>query len=106
MIYSFHHYNHWVKGGVETGLAHRAKLFRNLGLEAKFVFATTFPEHNIWNEIEEMGFSDSEVLWMYGLFTDCKPSAVVYTLYFFKRRNDCKIPVSQFKCLLCGFFDG
>ena len=80
MIYSFHHYNHWVKGGVETGLAHRAKLFRNLGLEAKFVFATTFPEHNIWNEIEEMGFSDSEVLWMYGLFTDCKPSAVVYTL--------------------------
>ncbi|MCM1231923.1 MAG: glycosyltransferase [Ruminococcus flavefaciens] len=80
MIYSFHHYNYWLKGGVETGLAHRARLFRNLGLDAKFVFATTFPEHNIWEETRRLGFLDSEVLWMYGFFTDCKPSAVTYTL--------------------------
>lgn len=80
MIYSFHHYNYWVKGGVETGLAHRAKIFRDIGLEAKFVFATTFPEHNIWNETRQLGFLDSEVLWLYGYFTDCEPSAVTYTL--------------------------
>lgn len=80
MIYSFHHYNYWVKGGVETGLAHRSKLFRNLGLEAKFVFATAFPEHNIWNETRQMGFSDAEVLWMYGFFTDCRASLISYTL--------------------------
>lgn len=80
MIYSFHHYNYWVKGGVETGLAHRAKIFRDIGLEAKFVFATAFPEHNIWNETRQLGFPDSEVLWLYGYFTDCKPSAVTYTL--------------------------
>ncbi len=80
MIYSIHHYNYWLKGGVEMGLAHRAKIFRNLGLDAKFVFATTFPEHNIWDETEQMGFLDSEVLWMYGFFTDCKPSPVTYTL--------------------------
>ena len=43
MIYSFHHFYYWVKGGVESGMAYRAKLFRDLGLEAKFVFATTFP---------------------------------------------------------------
>lgn len=80
MIYSFHHYNFWVKGGVETGLAYRARIFRNLGLEAKFVFATRFPEHNIWDEIKQLGLSDGEALWMYGYFTDCKPSAVTYTL--------------------------
>lgn len=80
MIYSFHHYNYWVKGGVETGMAHRAKIFRNLGLDAKFVFATTFPEHNIWDETRQLGFLDSEVLWMYGFFSDCRPSPVIYTL--------------------------
>ncbi len=80
MIYSFHHYNNWLKGGVEAGMAHRAKIFRNLGLDAKFVFATTFPEHNIWNEISQLGFLDSEVLWMYGFFTDCRPFPVTYTL--------------------------
>ncbi len=80
MIYSFHHYNYWLKGGVEIGLAHRARIFRDLELDAKFVFATTFPEHNIWDETRQLGFSDSEVLWMYGLFSDCKPSSITYTL--------------------------
>ena len=47
MIYSFHHFYYWLKGGVESGMAYRAKLFRKLGLDAKFVFATTFPYDNI-----------------------------------------------------------
>ncbi len=80
MIYSFHHYYHWLKGGVETGQAYRAKLFRRLGMDARFVFATTFPEHNIWDETRQLGYLDSEVLWMYGFFTNCKPSPVTYTL--------------------------
>ncbi len=80
MIYSFHHYYHWLKGGVETGQAYRAKIFRKLGIDARFVFATTFPEHNIWDETRQLGYLDTEVLWMYGYFTDCKPSAVTYTL--------------------------
>ena len=79
MIYSFHHYYHWLKGGVETGQVCRAKLFRKLGLKAKFVFADVF-ENNIWNETQQLGYRDSEVLWMYGFFTDCKPSQVTYTL--------------------------
>lgn len=80
MIYSFHHYYHWLRGGVETGLVYRARIFRNLGLDAKFVFATTFPDQNIWNEVQELGFQDSEVLWMYDFFSDCRPSLVTYTL--------------------------
>ena len=60
MIYSFHHYYHWLKGGVETGQANRAKLFRKLGLEAKFVFTTLFPDHNIWNETRQLGYRSEE----------------------------------------------
>ena len=80
MIYNFHHFYYWLKGGVETGQAYRAKMFRSLGLEAKFIFATTFPEANIQHETEYLGFLDSEVIWMYGFFTDCGISPVTYTL--------------------------
>lgn len=79
MIYSFHHFYYWLRGGVESGMAYRAKLFRRLGLEAKFVFATTFPYNNIQHETEQLGFLDSEVIWMYQIFTDCKISPVIYT---------------------------
>ncbi len=79
MIYSFHHFYYWLKGGVESGMAYRAKLFRKLGLDAKFVFATTFPYDNIQYETERLGFLDSEVIWMYQFFTDCKISPVTYT---------------------------
>lgn len=80
MIYNFHHFYYWLKGGVETGQAYRAKVFRNLGLEAKFVFATTFPSNNIWKEMEYLGFQESETMWLYGFFTDCKNSTELYTL--------------------------
>lgn len=80
MIYNFHHFYYWLKGGVETGQAYRAKIFRDLGLEAKFVFATTFPDHNIQHETAYLGFQDSEVIWMYGFFSDCRISPVTYTL--------------------------
>ena len=80
MIYSFHHFYYWLKGGVETGQAYRAKLLRNIGLDAKFIFATTFPLNNIQQETEYLGFLDSEVIWLYGFFTNCRLSPVTYTL--------------------------
>lgn len=80
MIYSFHHFYYWSKGGVESGMAYRARIFRELGLEAKFVFATTFPHANIQHETQGLGFLDSEVIWMYGFFTNCRISPVTYRL--------------------------
>ena len=80
MIYSFHHFYNWVKGGVESGQAYRARIFRELGIEAKFVFATTFPEGNMLQEMRSLGFLDEEVMWMYGFFTNCRNSMSVYTL--------------------------
>lgn len=80
MIYSFHHTYSWLRGGVESGMAYRAKLFRNMGLGARFVFATTFPNTNIQHETDFLGFLNSEVIWLYGFFTDCKISPITYTL--------------------------
>lgn len=80
MVYSFHHFYYWLKGGVETGQAYRAMLFRELGTEAKFVYATPFPNHVFQHEIHNLGLLDSEVIWMYGAFTDCKVSPATYTL--------------------------
>lgn len=80
MIYSFHHFYYWSKGGVESGMAYRARIFRALGLEAKFVFATTFPNANIQHETQSLGFLDSEVIWMYGFFSNCRISPVIYRL--------------------------
>lgn len=80
MIYNFHNAYCWIKGGVESGMAYRAKIFRNLGLDAKFIFTNYFPDRNIWYETTDLGFQDSEVIWMYEFFTDCNVSPVTYTL--------------------------
>lgn len=80
MIYNFHHFYYWLKGGVEAGQAYRAKILRSLGLDARFVFATTFPNENFWDEMKYLGFYDTEAIWLYGFFSDCKPSPVTYTL--------------------------
>lgn len=80
MIYSFHHAHYWTKGGIETALSYRAKIFRNLGLDAKFVFTNEFPDCNVQNETATLGFFGSEVIWIYGFFTDCKISPVTFSL--------------------------
>ena len=72
MVYSFHHFYYWVKGGVEAGLAYRSRIFKKMGVEAKFVFATPFPEGNMQHEMERLGLEDSDVIWMYSFFTNCK----------------------------------
>ena len=83
MVYSFHHFYYWVKGGVEAGLAYRSRIFKKMGVEAKFVFATPFPEGNMQHEMERLGLDDSDIIWMYSFFTDCKiaPCSVLLTSF-------------------------
>lgn len=66
MVYSFHHFYYWVRGGLEYAQAYRAKALRRIGVDARFVFTTMFPDTAIWQVMEEMGFLDSEVLWLNG----------------------------------------
>lgn len=80
MVYNFNLGVGWASSGVEYAQAYRAKLLRRIGQEAKFVFTNMFPQDNIQHMTENIGFEDSEVIWLYTFFTDCKISPVTFTL--------------------------
>jgi poly(glycerol-phosphate) alpha-glucosyltransferase len=80
MIYSIHHNLNWLKGGLEYAQVYRAKILRRLGLDAKFIFYEMFPADNIQHVMEEIGFQDSEIIWLNTVFTDCRISPITYTL--------------------------
>lgn len=84
MVYSFHHFYYWSKGGVETSQAYRTRLFRQLGIESKVIFATTFLQNDYVDEINSLGYEASETMWLYGAFTDCKYTEYSYTYNQFK----------------------
>lgn len=80
MIYNFNLGIGWASSGVEYAQAYRANLFRSIGREAKFIFTDMFLKDNIQHMAENIGFLDSEVIWLYTFFTDCKTSPVTFTL--------------------------
>lgn len=80
MVYNFNLGIGWASSGVEYAQLYRARMFRNIGAEAKFVFTDMFPRDNIQHMTENMGFLDSEIIWLYTYFTDCKTAPVSYTL--------------------------
>lgn len=80
MVYNFNLGIGWASSGVEYAQAYRAKMLRNIGIEAKYVFTDMFPRENIQHMTENIGFLDSEIIWLYTFFTDTKISPVTYTL--------------------------
>lgn len=80
MIYNFNLGIGWASSGVEYAQAYRAKALRNIGQEAKFVFTDMFPRDNIQHMTKNIGYLDSEIVWLYTFFTDCKIAPVTYTL--------------------------
>lgn len=80
MVYNFNLGIGWASSGVEYAQAYRAKLLRNIGQEAKYIFTDMFPKDNIEHMTKNIGFLDSEVIWLYTFFTDCKIAPVSYTL--------------------------
>lgn len=80
MIYNFNLGIGWASSGVEYAQAYRAKVLRKAGLDARFIFTDMFPRDNIQHMTENIGFLDSEVMWLYTFFTDCKIAPVTYTL--------------------------
>ncbi len=80
MVYNFNLGIGWASSGVEYAQVYRAKLLREIGQEARFVFTDMFPKDNIQHMTENIGFLDSEVIWLYTFFTDCKISPVTFTL--------------------------
>lgn len=80
MIYNFNLGIGWASSGVEYAQVYRAKMLRAIGAEAKFIFTDMFPRDNIEHMTKNIGFLDSEVVWLYTFFTDTKISPVTYTL--------------------------
>ncbi len=80
MIYCFNRSVGWASSGVEYAQAYRAKMLRDIGADAKFVFTDMFPGENIQHVTKNIGFLDSEVLWLYTFFTDFEIAPVTYTL--------------------------
>ena len=80
MIYNFNLGIGWASSGVEYAQAYRARVLRSIGADAKFIFTDMFPRDNIEHMTKNIGFLDSEVIWLYTFFTDCKIAPVSYTL--------------------------
>ena len=80
MIYNFNLGIGWASSGVEYAQLYRARMFRNIGVEAKFVFMDMFPRDNIQHMTKNLGFEDDEIIWLYTYFTDCKIRPVSFTL--------------------------
>ena len=80
MIYNFNLGIGWASSGVEYAQAYRAGVLRRIGQEARFVFTDMFPQENIEHMTKNIGFLDSEIIWLYTFFTNCKTAPVSYTL--------------------------
>ncbi len=80
MIYNFNLGIGWASSGVEYAQSYRAAMLRNIGAEAKFIFTDMIPSENIEHLTKNIGFLDSEIIWLYTFFTDQKIAPVSYTL--------------------------
>lgn len=85
MIYNFNLGIGWASSGVEYAQAYRAGVLRNIGQKAKFIFTDMFTRDNIEHMTKNIGFLDSEVMWLYTFFTDTKIAPVSYTLEMLER---------------------
>ena len=71
-IYNFNLGIGWANSGVEYAQSYRAKLLRELGQEAKFIFTDLILSENIEHLTANLGLKDEEVIWLYSYFTDVK----------------------------------
>ena len=107
MIYNFNLGIGWASSGVEYAQVYRARMFRNIQADAKFVFCDMFPVENIEHMTKNIGFLDSEVIWLYQYFTDFKISPVTYTLEELEATFSLKNYKKEIKGKICKYiFDG
>lgn len=79
MVYNFNLGIGWASSGVEYAQAYRGEIFRRLGIPAKFIFIDMFPRDNIEHLTRNIGFLDSEIIWLYSYFTDYPIEPVSFT---------------------------
>lgn len=70
----------WASSGVEYAQMYRAQVLRGLKNPLKFVFLDFMSSENLQTLTSNIGFKDSEVLWLYQYFTDIKIAPTTYTI--------------------------
>ena len=65
MVYNFNLGIGWASSGVEYAQSYRAVMLRNVGIDAKFVFTNMIATENIEHLTKNIGFLDSEIIWLY-----------------------------------------
>lgn len=80
MVYCFNRGIGWASSGVEYAQSYRANLFRKAEIDAKFIFTNMFRQDHIEYLAKNIGFLDSEIIWLYLFFTDIKMTPVTYTV--------------------------
>lgn len=80
MIYNFNLGIGWASSGVEYAQSYRANILRKLNKKTKFVFTDMILNENIEHLTDNIGFKDTEVIWMYEYFTDFKIAPTTYKL--------------------------
>lgn len=70
----------WASSGVEYAQAYRARSLRQEHIPAKFIFSDLILANNIEDLTANIGFTDSEVVWLYNFFTDVKIAPSDYPL--------------------------
>lgn len=79
-VYNFNLGIGWASSGVEYAQVYRAESFRRLGVDAKFIFTDLITQTNVENLTKNIGFKDSEVIWLYQYFTDFPIAPTTYTM--------------------------
>lgn len=79
MIYNINLGIGWASSGVEYAQSYRAAMLRNIHQPAKFIFTDMISYEHIEHMTSNIGFLDSEVIWLYMYFTDFKMTPVTYT---------------------------
>lgn len=94
MVYNFNLGIGWASSGVEYAQSYRAVMLRNIGADAKFVFTDMISSENIQHLTQNIGFLDSEIIWLYTFFTDYRIAPVSYTLDDLKKT----LPTEEYTC--------
>ena len=79
MIYNINLGIGWASSGVEYAQSYRAAMLRNIHQPAKFIFTDMISYEHIEHMTRNIGFLDSEVIWLYMYFTNFKMTPVTYT---------------------------
>lgn len=87
-VYSFNQGIGWASSGVEYAQVYRAKIFSDLGIEAKFIFTDLILNENLQTLTSNIGFKDDQIIWLYQYFTDIKIAPSSYTLAQLKASLD------------------